>query len=448
MVCSVDSYPQCVMADFWTNARRAARQMQGLDGSNSVGSSQRAAGGSTPGKAANIDRNREAAWLRFQEDYLVASPRYSAAIFRRRHRMSLGLFKRVTLQLSQSFPFFQFKHDCTGLPGFRPEQKVKAALTLLANDVASDFLEESLAMSSTLANQCLIEFCNGLITLYAGRYLRRPSAQEQARLMAQNSVQGFPGMLGSLDCTHIFWKNCPTAHAGQYAGKEGRPSLVLEVVADQEMWIWHAFFGTPGTQNDLTVLRHSTLFDAGRQVDVPFTVMGQLFDRGYYLTDGIYFDWATLIDSIKHPADEPSKLYARMQEAACKDVERAFGRLKIMFKILDNGVRYWTHERIQAVVFGCLILHNMTLEEQRTQHLPELAGELQSEAQQNRSQTPSARSSAATIQQARASSQSPAHAAVTGDDMARHLHSVQDSQTHRRLKAALREHIWTCFRSQ
>jgi hypothetical protein len=70
-------------------------------------------------------------------------------------------------------------------------------------------------------------------------------------------------MLGSIDCCHLAWKNCPKAWAGQYQGKEGRPTVILEAIADTYGRIWHCFFGMPGANNDINVLDNSPLlFDA------------------------------------------------------------------------------------------------------------------------------------------------------------------------------------------
>ncbi|KAE8726216.1 putative UDP-glucosyl transferase 73B3 [Hibiscus syriacus] len=67
-------------------------------------------------------------------------------------------------------------------------------------------------------------------------------------------------MLGSLDCMHWRWKNCPKAWAGQYADRSGSPTIILEAVADYDLWIWHAYFGMPGANNDINVLETSNLF--------------------------------------------------------------------------------------------------------------------------------------------------------------------------------------------
>ncbi|GJZ70205.1 putative nuclease HARBI1 [Tanacetum coccineum] len=49
--------------------------------------------------------------------------------------------------------------------------------------------------------------------------------------------------------------------AGQYAGRSGKPTIILEAVASYDLWIWHAFFGTPGSCNDINVLHRSPVFN-------------------------------------------------------------------------------------------------------------------------------------------------------------------------------------------
>ena len=66
-------------------------------------------------------------------------------------------------------------------------------------------------------------------------------------------------MFASLDCMHYEWKNSPVAWQGKFIDKDGNKSIILEAIADQELWIWHAFFGLAGGNNDLNILDRSLL---------------------------------------------------------------------------------------------------------------------------------------------------------------------------------------------
>lgn len=66
-------------------------------------------------------------------------------------------------------------------------------------------------------------------------------------------------MIGSTDCCKWQWKNCPTAHHGQYKGKESLPTNTIVAVSDDRLYFWHIFFGTAGCNNDVTVFSASTM---------------------------------------------------------------------------------------------------------------------------------------------------------------------------------------------
>ena len=59
------------------------------------------------------------------------------------------------------------------------------------------------------------------------------------------------------------------------------------------------------------------------------------------------------------------KYFARAQEAARKDVERAFGVLHARFAIVREPARIWDTETLALIMRACVIMHNMIAEDER-----------------------------------------------------------------------------------
>ena len=241
-------------------------------------------------------------------------------------------------------------------------------IRVLAYGFSADHCDEYLKIGESTMIESLKHFWDSIIALYEGQYMRSPNEQDIAELLQEGKNRGFPSMLGSLDCMHWEWKNCPIAWHGTHRGHHGKPTLILEAVASKDLWIWHAFFGMPGSHNDVNVLNHFPLFDAlihGRMPSVNYEVNGRQHTLGYYLSDGIYPQWATLMQTIANPTTRKEKLFAEKQEAARKDVEKAFGVLQIRWGITQGPVRYWKKDEICNIMKTCIILHNMIIEDER-----------------------------------------------------------------------------------
>ncbi|GJW19886.1 ALP1-like protein isoform X1 [Tanacetum coccineum] len=103
------------------------------------------------------------------------------------------------------------------------------------------------------------------------------------------------------------------------------PTIMLEAVASQNLWIWHAFFGVAGANSNINVLDNSPLFDDLLN-DIapvaPFVVNGVGFEKGYYLADEIYSQWAVFVKSFTVANDEKHSYFKKRQEGARKDVEQ------------------------------------------------------------------------------------------------------------------------------
>ncbi|XP_071728961.1 uncharacterized protein [Rutidosis leptorrhynchoides] len=256
------------------------------------------------------------------------------------------------------------RRDATGLLGFNVFQKCTSAIRQLAYCTASDAFDEYLHMGQQTSYDCLNNFCKSVFHLYVNEYLRKPTPQDVQRLVtAHADIHDFSSMLVSLDCMHWAWKNCPYRYKGHYTrGDHGYPTIMLEAVASYDLWIWHAYFGPVSSNNDINVLNQSDLFNDLLQDTAPacnFSVSGCNFNKGYYLTDGIYLEWATLVKSFKSPHTPEAAKFMRFQEAARKDIERTFGVLQGRWAIIENLFRQFYVGRIRRIMHTCVILHNM-----------------------------------------------------------------------------------------
>ncbi|KAD5961172.1 hypothetical protein E3N88_12645 [Mikania micrantha] len=95
----------------------------------------------------------------------------------------------------------------------------------------------------------------------------------------------------------------------------------------------------------------------------PFMVNGVEYKLGYYLGDEIYPRWATIVKSLQHSPENDLKRrqFKRAQEAARKDVERAFGVLKGKWKILHRPAKQMHPQSLRKIMHACIILHSMIL---------------------------------------------------------------------------------------
>ncbi|RAL37571.1 hypothetical protein DM860_000265 [Cuscuta australis] len=166
-----------------------------------------------------LNRDRAAAHDSLLNDYFNNPCVYTPEDFSNCFRMSRPLFLRILADVEREVPWFNQRFDARGRRGFSSVQKCTAALRQLAYGTTSDMFDEYLKMSARSIRSCVYKFSK------------------------------------AIDCTHWEWKNCPTAWHGQFSrGNHPKPTIMLEAVASNDLWIWHAFFGVTGSNNDINVL--------------------------------------------------------------------------------------------------------------------------------------------------------------------------------------------------
>ncbi|GJQ98397.1 ALP1-like protein [Tanacetum coccineum] len=207
--------------------------------------------------------------------------------------MARPLFNRIVTAVTNHDPYFHNNTDCTEREGISSLIKCTSAIRQLAYGVNANFLNEYMQISERSSRMALDHFYETVMEIYGPEFLRKPTMTDIEKLYWHHEEKhGFPGMLGSLDCTDWEWFGCPYAFKRQY------------VRCDH---------------------------------DIPFVANGVIYPSGYCLVDGIYPELAPLVKTIPElvktipePANDDHKriLYKQKHESARKDVERAFGVFK------------------------------------------------------------------------------------------------------------------------
>ncbi|XP_009124768.1 uncharacterized protein LOC103849789 [Brassica rapa] len=160
--------------------------------------------------------------------------------------MSKRLFLHIVEAVKQHHNYFTQRRIASGRKGLSILQKVTAAFWILAYGMPADATYEYIEIGESTAIECMKRFCRAIIEVFSERYN-------------------------------------------------------FEAVADYDLWIWHAYFGMPGCNNDINVLKSSNLFSKLAQGTAPPAnniIHGREYNMGYYLADGIYPKWSTIVEIV------------------------------------------------------------------------------------------------------------------------------------------------------
>ncbi|XP_021991763.1 uncharacterized protein LOC110888550 [Helianthus annuus] len=172
-----------------------------------------------------------------------------------------------------------------------------------------------------------------------------------------------------------------------------------------------------GANNDIIVLQSSGLFDDvidGVAPDTSFYANDVEYKYGFYLVDGIYLEWATLVKTLSCPDDKKRLYYKKKQKSGRKDVEWTFGVLKKRWSIIAQLSSILEKSKMRNVMYTCIFLHSMILEDS------DRAFCVESYKAANQPTNPLLTNTKKEVIQAR----------------------IRDKDTHLNLRADLTEHIW------
>jgi len=199
-----------------------------------------------------------------QRDYLgvpgdVTTPLFGVE-FEWMFRMTRGRFQVLMEDVMACDNKFYKSSPDDGVTRSSLEARLLLPIKTLAYGVPPHAFIDYFQMSSPYARECCKQFDKVIKSLYQQEFLRLPTVEDfKAITKLHKDIHHVDGLIGSLDCTHTYWKNCPKAWQQSFKGKEKQPSIVLEAVSDYHLFFWHASYGYPGAFNDLNILSMSPL---------------------------------------------------------------------------------------------------------------------------------------------------------------------------------------------
>ncbi|GBG61634.1 hypothetical protein CBR_g22432 [Chara braunii] len=193
-----------------------------------------------------------------------------------------------------------------------------------------------------------------------------PTGVRKAIVLRAFADKGFPNCHGCIDCTHIYVDKPANAPSEDYYDRKRRFSVIAQVVVDLDLGILDVFVGYPGSCHDVRIIHLSTLWSraaagelfTGPPVLLPFQVQ----TNGYLLADNGYPSSEWMVVPFGGVAQHPlESRFDSKQKTARGAVERAFGRLKAMWRLF-LGSHKTNMETLPQQFLAVCILHNILMD--------------------------------------------------------------------------------------
>lgn len=132
--------------------------------------------------------------------------------------------------------------------------QVLGTLKVLASGCCFQDVATCTLMSRTTAENSFHNFCEKFSEGLWDKWVKLPTGDDLLKVEEAYRKCGYPGAVGSLDCTHFAW-TCPFSEKNIHKGKEGHTTVVVEAMCDHSGRIIAATKSYPGAENDKTVVK-------------------------------------------------------------------------------------------------------------------------------------------------------------------------------------------------
>jgi Plant transposon protein len=182
-------------------------------------------------------------------------------VFRRRFSIPFSMFKGI-VAAAREWPHGKgnITVDCTGIEGVPLELKILGALRMSAKGCSFDAIAELSGMSISTMHTFYHAFWERFVANFRDIWIFYPTDKiTAADNVAVYARLGFPGAIGSVDCTHVYWVRCPAYFQNAYCGKEKKATVAYEVTVNHSGRCLYISTGHPGSRNDKTIVKTDKL---------------------------------------------------------------------------------------------------------------------------------------------------------------------------------------------
>ncbi|GBG88815.1 hypothetical protein CBR_g48430 [Chara braunii] len=282
--------------------------------------------------------------------------------FRQKLRMSTAMFNHIVAACA-AYMEKKVMHYRMPLP---MEQLIAFALYRWASGEMYESGTSAFGIDRATGLQAVRVVILALLQAYPDA-IKWPMGRRRAQILRAFREKGFPNCFGAIDCTHIYIDKPAGAPSENYYDRKQKFSVQAQVVVDLDLRILDVHVGYPGSVHDVRVLHDSQLLrraESGELFDAtPENLPHGVVTRGYLLVDNGYpvaCPWiVSPYGGIDQGADE--ERFDTRQKVALGCVERAFGRLKCMWRLFLRTHKTNLETLPQQFVVVCT-LHNILLD--------------------------------------------------------------------------------------
>lgn len=251
--------------------------------------------------------------------------------FRRRFRMPADLFIDSFIPRVKQVNLFDMER-ASAIP---VEIKCMIGLRILGRGSCADDMSEMSGVGESTCNAIFHAFIHGMVKHFFVDVVKPPTGDALHRVLQTYARLGYPGAVGSIDCTHIYWGKCPVELTHLCKGKEKFPSLSFEVVVDHEGYIHSCTKGFLGACSDKMIVvndPYAKEIARGLYKNVKYSLYDAAgrfttYSGCYLISDNGYTRYWMFQMPLLNVHDARSVYWSEFLESVRKDVERTFGIL-------------------------------------------------------------------------------------------------------------------------